>query len=527
MGDSGKHRGDVVAAVQGKVREAARRHALFPGPGETLVVGVSGGADSLCLLHVLRELQPQWGYRLLVGHLHHSLRGEAAAEDAAFVEATCQAWGIPVTVAQVDVAALAREARLSVEEAGRQARYAFLGSLAAGLGGRVVAVAHNADDQVETVLMHWLRGAGLAGLRGMLPKVELGDLRLEGVWDRLWPRAEGVTVVRPLLSVTRAEVEAYCGHVGLTPRFDLSNLDTTYFRNRLRHELLPFLETYNPRIREVLRRSAEVMADDYAYLRERTLRTWKEVVQEEGAEHIALDLGRFLALPPSLQRGLLREAIRRLRRSLRNINWVHVERALWGARQGPTGTQITLATGLALTKGYDVLWVGEEGSSPPSPWEEGPLLEGPLALSDEEGEVGIPGTRWRVRVRTVEAPVPGDLLAAAREDRWRAFLDVEALQRPLVLRPRRPGDRFHPSGMGGASVLVREFLINVKMPRQVRDRWPLLVSGGDIAWVVGWRVDERFLVTPATRRAVEVCLRRGAEDEVSEAEGGVAKCKDG
>ncbi|MGC8839416.1 MAG: tRNA lysidine(34) synthetase TilS, partial [Anaerolineae bacterium] len=170
--------------------------------------------------------------------------------------------------------------------------------------------------------------------------------------------------------------------------------------------------------------------------------------------------------------------------------------------------------------------VGEEGAPLPSSWEEGPLLEGPLALP-EEGEVEIPGTGWRVRVRTVEVHAPGEMVLAAREDRWRAFLRAEALQGPLVLRPRRPGDRFHPSGMGGASVLVREFLINVKLPRQGRDRWPLLVSGEAIAWVVGWRVDERFLLTPTTRRAVEVWLRREAGEGASGAEGGAPRCKDG
>ncbi|MGQ9458950.1 MAG: tRNA lysidine(34) synthetase TilS [Anaerolineae bacterium] len=522
---SERGRSEAVADVQAKVAEAARRHNLFPEAGEPLVVGVSGGADSLCLLHVLRDLQPRWGYRLHVGHLNHGLRGASADEDAAFVEETCRLWGIPVTVERVDVAQIARQARLSVEEAGRHARYAFLGALAARLGGRVVAVAHNADDQVETVLMHWLRGSGLAGLRGILPKVELGHLRLEGVWDRLWPRAEGVWVVRPLLSVTRAEIAAYCRHAGLEPRFDLSNLDTTYFRNRLRHELLPLLETYNPRIREVLRRSAAVMADDYAYLREQTLRAWAQVVREETSQGVALDLARFLDLHPSLQRGLLREAIRRLRRSLRNINWVHVERALQGARDGPTGTQITLARGLVLTKGYDVLWVGEEGIPLPSPWEEGPLLEAPVALP-QEGDVALPGTGWHVRVRTREVHTSADLLRAAREDRWRAFLDAEALQGPLTLRPRRPGDRFFPSGMGGASVLVREFLINVKLPRQVRDRWPLLCAGEEVAWVVGWRVDARFLVVPTTRRVVEISLKR-EEAEGRSGEGDETSCRGG
>ncbi|MBC7225474.1 MAG: tRNA lysidine(34) synthetase TilS, partial [Anaerolineae bacterium] len=372
---------------------AARRHQLWPGPGQPLVVGVSGGADSLCLLHVLRALEPQFGYRLHVGHLNHRLRGAAAAEDASFVQEVCRAWEIPVTVEEMDVAQVARQARLSVEEAGRHARYAFLGALAARLGGRVVAVAHNADDQVETILMHWLRGAGLAGLRGMLPKVRLGDLRLEGVWNQRWPHAPHIALVRPLLEVTRAEILAYCQQAGLQPRFDLSNLDTTYFRNRLRHELLPLLETYNPGIREVLRRSAAVLADDYAYLREQTLQAWEQVVREETPQRIALDLSGFLALHPSLQRGLLREAIRRLRRGLRNINWVHVERGLQGVRAGSTGTRVTLAAGLELIRDYDRIWVAEEGATLPTPWERGPLVEAPVPLP-REGEVTLPGGRW-------------------------------------------------------------------------------------------------------------------------------------
>lgn len=501
-----KHRGDMVGTVQAKVAKAARQHQLLSEPGQPLVVGVSGGADSLCLLHVLRALQPQFGYRLHAGHLNHRLRGASADEDAAFVQEICQAWGIPATVEEMDVARVARQARLSVEEAGRHARYAFLGALAARLGGHIVAVAHNADDQVETILMHWLRGAGLAGLRGMLPKVNLGDLRLEGVWDQRWPRTAHIALVRPLLDVTRAEILTYCQQAGLQPRFDLSNLDTTYFRNRLRHELLPLLETYNPRIREVLRRSAAVIADDYAYLREQTLQAWAQVVREETPQWIALDLGGFLALHPSLQRGLLREAIHRLRRGLRNINWIHVERALQGARAGSTGTRVTLAAGLELSKDYDRIWVAEEGATLPTPWEQGPLVEAPIPLP-LEGEVPLPGGRWRVRVRTLEPASPMDLLTAAKEDRWRAFLNAEALRGPLVLRPRRPGDRFQPFGMGGASTLVREFLINVKLPRQVRDRWPLLCSGEEIAWVVGWRVDERFAIGPGTRRVLEVRLR--------------------
>jgi len=491
--------------VLAKVQWMAQRHDLLPGGGQPLVVGVSGGADSLCLLHVLRRLQPRWGYRLHAGHLHHGLRGEDASRDAEFVQSVCQKWGVPVTVERFDVGALASEAGLSVEEAGRKARYAFLAGLAAKVGGDVVAVAHNADDQAETVLMHWLRGAGLAGLRGMVPKIEMAELRVQEVWGERWPPVEQVCIVRPLLEVTRAEVEVYLRHFGLEPRFDLSNLDTTYYRNRLRHELLPYLETYNPRIREVLWRTAQVIADDYAYLRGQVLEAWSQVVREESDDRIVFDLHVWRRLPGSLERGVLREAIRRLRRNLRNINWVHVERAMVALLEKPTGTVVTLARGLALTKGYDLFQVADEGVALPSPWERGPLIGETLVLSPR-GTSLLAKSGWTVELQGLETEDPLKLLEEHGGDRWVALLDGACLAQPLVLRTRRPGDRFCPSGMGGASVLVREFMINVKLPSQVRDRWPLLCGGEEIAWVAGWRVDERFAVTEKTRDVLMVRL---------------------
>ena len=327
-----------------RVRQYAQRYRLFT-PGETVVVGVSGGPDSLCLLHLLRRLAPELRLWLHVAHLHHGLRGAEADADAAFVVELADCWGLPCTVGRADVAALAREAGLSLEEAARQARYRYLAEVAEAGGAATLAVGHNADDQAETVLMHFLRGSGAAGLRGMLPRTALDDYRLFPAEDgdlgdslssadpRV-PASPRLHLVRPLLSIPRAEIEAYCADYRLAPRTDRSNEDTTFFRNRLRHELLPILETYNPGIRDVLAHTAEVLAGDHAVLSRAVEVAWTTLVLVEGPDEVRFSLPGWRGLPIGQQRATLREAIHRLRRSVRDINWEHVERAVWLAREG-------------------------------------------------------------------------------------------------------------------------------------------------------------------------------------------------
>ncbi len=482
-----------------QVRTTIERYGLLAGD-EPLVVGVSGGPDSLCLLHVLQRLSAEYRLALHVAHLDHGTRDGESAADARFVSGVAGAWGLPCTVEAQDVPGLAREKGVAFEEMARRVRYDFLARVADRIGARRIAVGHNADDQTETVLMHWLRGAGLAGLRGMLPVTEVRHLRL-AVGDERW-RESPLFIVRPLLEVPRAEVEAYCARHGLEPRFDLSNLDTTYYRNRLRHELIPFLETYNPNIREVLRRSARVIADDYALLRRELARAWERVVTAESDEAIAFDLARWRALPISLQRSTLREAVHRLRWSLRNINWVHIEDALWVARTGTAGRQATLPQRLMLTLGYDHFTVADENYTPPDPdW---PLLAAgdrlPLAVP---GTTPLPGGPWRVEAAVLDrAALPGDW--AANPDRWQAWLDFERTGTELMVRGRQPGDRFQPLGLGGRATTLREFMINVKIPARLRDRVPVVISPQHIVWLAGWRVDERARVTDDTRRVLHL-----------------------
>jgi tRNA(Ile)-lysidine synthetase-like protein len=493
---------DVIQQVRATI---ARHHLLLPG--DTVVLGISGGPDSLCLLHILRQLADEFRVALHVGHLHHGLRDQEADEDARFVAETSRAWGVPCTIEQADVPALARARGLAIEEAARQARYAFLAALARRLGGQTVAVAHHADDQVETVLMHFLRGSGLAGLRGMRPLAWLDEMRLGEALDL---QDDRLRLVRPLLEVSRAEIEAYCAAQGLQPRFDRSNLDRTYFRNRLRHELIPLLETYQPNLRQIVVRTAEVLAADYELLREQLARAWPQVVCSESAQSIELDLAAFRALPLGLQRSILREGIHRLRRSLRNINWVHVEHALEVLRRGQVGAKATLPQGLLLTISYTKAILAH-AQRPPSPGP-GPHVTQELPIP-VPGEVSLPGGRWLLRTRLIPpAALPPDW--RHNPDRLRAFLDADKIAAPLCLRPRREGDWLRPLGLGGRRQKLRDFLINRKIPQAERATLPLLVCGQEIVWVVGWDVDEHYAIGEATERVLVVEVEPVQERDV-------------
>ena len=512
------HDDPVITAVQ----SAVARHRLLT-PGQKVVVGVSGGPDSVCLLHVLRHLAPQFEISLHVAHLNHGIRGQPADADASFVAELAAAWQLPCSIERVDVPALARAGRLAVEEAARRARYDFLARLATRLGASSIAVGHHADDQVETVLMHWLRGSGLAGLRGMLPSMPLAEYRLiEGLAPDEADDARPVTdetplmLIRPLLDVSRREIEAYCARHNLQTRFDQSNLDTTYFRNRLRHELLPYLETYNANIRQVLRRSAAVMAADYELLRQQLAQAWHQVVRSESPAAIIFDLAAWQALPLSLKRSTLREAIHRLRRSLRNINFVHVENALEIASAGQTGAQASLPQGLCASVGYDTLTVADQvyRACPDLP-----LLMKPEALEVAvPGETRLPEGHWVLRAVLlerselapgVETGQPGEPWQATGRRAWQAYLDAEAAGRPLRLRPRQPGDRFCPLGWHARSKRVNEFMINEKIPAAWRPHIPLLVDRDDrILWLCGWRLDQRASITPSTRHILWLRFER-------------------
>jgi tRNA(Ile)-lysidine synthase len=509
-----------------RVRDTINENGLF-SPGDKVVGGVSGGPDSLALLHLLRRLREELQINLHVAHLNHRLRGPESDADAEFVARLAHEWNLPATIESRDVRALARERHLGLEEAAREARYAFLAEVAAGVGAGVIAVAHQADDQVESVLMHLIRGAGLAGLAGMglqvkirNSKFEIGNSKAEeeqpssgeagfrtsdfqfriSNFDFPISNPE-LRIVRPLLDVTRAEIEAYCHEQGLTARVDASNLDTTLFRNRLRHEVIPYLERLNPGLRRVLLHTARALADDYAIVRREVRKALAKVArEEEGVVVFARQAWR--ELPPALRRGTLRAAVEQLRGDLRDVDWVHIENAHRIVLEKGVGTAATLPHGLLLVVGYDEFVVGDatrvRAWVPRADW---PLLNRePLELP-VQGVVALPDSEWLVETElTHDREVPAD--------RWTARLDFDRCSGERVLRCRRPGDRFQPSGLEGHTRLVAKFLIDAKVPRAVRDRLPLLAADERVLWVCGLRVDERARVRPETRQVWQVRFRK-------------------
>lgn len=473
--------------------------------GDTLVVGVSGGADSLTLLHVLKILAPDLELKLHVAHLNHQLRNSESDADEQFVVWLAREWGLPVANASWDVRGYAQENGLAIEEAARNLRYQFLMGVANGVNANAIAVAHNADDQVETILLHFLRGAGLSGLRGMAYKTQLQmahDTQAEESKQQqaaeslqsAGPPHSSFDLIRPLLDVTRDEIEAYCAENNLQPRQDASNLDTTFLRNRLRHNVIPYLETINPNFREVVRHSALSITDDYAYIQQNVLGIFERMSRPlgDGAHPNGFVFERkwFRALPVNLQRGVLREAVSRTRR-LKNISYQHIENARRVAADKDAGAEATLPQGLLLVVGYDDFTIGDHLRLPDAPL----LLHGESLPLQAGNEMWLDECDWGMRVQRADAGQPST-------NRWSVELDAGKIHGQLVLRPRRSGERFAPLGMGGKHKSLHEYMIDEKIPRHLRDSVPILADDEKVLWVVGYRVDERAAIHSAAGQAV-------------------------
>ncbi len=448
---------------------------------QRLIVGVSGGPDSLALLHLLAQMTSS--RRLLVAHLNHGLRPSADAE-AEFVRITAEKWGIPCVIEKTDVANWARDQGLSLEEAGRNKRYQFFARLAAENNISLVAVGHHADDQVESILMHILRGSGLAGLRGMLP---FGPM----------PGAPEVTLIRPFLQVDRAEIEEYCRQNDLRPLQDASNQDTTFFRNRLRHELIPILADYNPQIKGRLQHMAAVISADYQLLDQLVDKTWTELILEENDNWLSLDRAGWLALPLGMKRSLLRKAVWRLQPSLRDVSFQTIEQARLIVEEGPTGSQATLPGGLILTVEFDRLTLAADPNTIP--------LEYPQMAVDTLFPLPVPGqlslaNQWEIEATNADTISLDHVLAT--KDPWRVYVDVK--DQPLMVRPRKPGERFQPLGMEGHSARVQDVMINRKIPGRARPLWPIVASPNHLIWLVGHHIDERAKTTAESRHIVQL-----------------------
>lgn len=452
---------------------------------QPVLVGVSGGPDSLCLLDNLLQL----GLTVIAAHFDHQLRRESA-QDAETVRQIAAQLGVPFVLGSQDVAHFAAIERLSLEEAARRLRYFFLFDQARQWQAQAVAVAHTADDQVETVLMHLLRGAGINGMAGMRYRTVLPD------WDPAIP------LVRPLLDTWRTETVSYCRERGFTPVMDPSNQETIFFRNRIRHEVIPFLETLNPHVRQNIWRTAHLLDGDAQVVQAAVEAAWLACLVEQQPGAVALQREVLQSMTDGMLRAVLRQGIAQCLPDLRDINAAAVERAVRYVRS-PVGGKVELGRGLYVFAEAGRLWIA--GGAPlPVP------LDWPQLDSDEmvpvPGELPLP-SGWNLTCAWVEREAIPEF-SGQFDLGWEVWLDADSLPDCLCLRRPRPGDRFQPLGMEGHSQKLSDFWVNEKLPRRARAAWPLLAAEDAILWVPGFRPAHPFRITPATRRALHVRLYR-------------------
>jgi len=422
-------------------------------PGDTVIVAISGGADSVALLDILATLD-NLRLTLVPAHLNHLLRGEESDRDEQFVRQIASRYGLTPEVRRVDVAAAAAAKGLSLEEAGREARYAFFRELAGRYGAREIALAHHRDDQAETVLMRLLRGSAGSGLSAIRPRGEDGLL------------------VRPLLVARRGEIEAYLAMVGLTWREDSSNSDTGFLRNRIRHELLPLLRSYNPRITEGLCQTAEALARDEEILSAITFKAFDRCVKAAGSSRV-VDLDLLDLEPPTLRLRLFRMVIAAVKGGLRRISFRHLAAVERLALAESPSARVVLPGNLLAVREYRRLIFRQGGESQPSGGDD------LLVRIEVPGRYSLPdGT-----VLAIDA-------FSALPDGWRSqggqtlWVEGAALPFPWEVRYFRSGDRFRPLGMSGEKKLKNLF-IDRKIPVSARGRIPLFLCRGEIFWVGG------------------------------------------
>ncbi len=458
-----------------------REYGLVSG-GETVLAAVSGGADSVCLLSVLNSLHEELNIKLHVAHLDHGLRGAESAADAQYVAELAQKLGIPLTIEKRDVNEWNRQRKTSLEEAAREVRYQFLDETARQAGATRVAVGHTRDDQVETVLLHYLRGTGVSGLRGLRPAAPMPYGRKD----------DGLYVLRPLLDITREETQAYCSSQNLQPRIDPTNEQKGFLRNRVRLELLPLLRQYNPEVDRAVLRLAGLAGDDADFIDGQAQIVFKQLSNREGCL-TCLDSGKLRGIPLALQRRLFRIALEQAYGSLRDVEAQHVE-ALIGLLFGTTGKCVQLPGGVIATNERGRMVISEAGAAV-CPW---PALKENYALKIP-GEASLPG--W-----DVTADIIGENFYR-EDDIFSASFDLKKMGRTLIVRGRQAGDRFQPLGLPHSRKL-QDFMVDAAVPRSWRDSVPLVCTPGQIAWVVGWRIDDRVKVTTATEQVLRLEFHR-------------------
>ncbi len=485
-------RNQQISGIENKVYRFVKTHQLI-SPGEHILLGVSGGPDSIAMVHILLKLQKILGVsKYSVLHVNHGIRPESEEEEQFVVRSMKEAGIDEVVVEKFDVPSISRQMGVSIEMGARFCRHEALERTRERLHADKIALAHHGNDQAEELLLRLFRGSSLEGFEGMRP--------LE----------KNRRIIRPLLCLSKQEILSYLEDNGLSCVEDSSNSMPCFQRNRVRLELIPLVEDIFKRpVVRLLNRFTDIAAQENDYWEKEITKSWEEICVEETKGKISIDVRKFADLHPALQRRIVRHIFARLRSSSYGVFFGHVEAVRRLMLESQSGRRMKIAGVEIIREGFrNTFFVEATGSHRTD--RNFPDNDSPHLATREK--IPIPGKRSVVLTEgmylVIETQIHlnnGRLIELAHNERnLIAMMDYQALKKPLYVRTWRPGDRFQPLGMKGHTKKLHDFFIDLKIPKSLRNSIPLIVDGEKICWVIGYRLDERVKVTPDTREILEV-----------------------
>ncbi len=450
-----------------KVIRTVEKYGMLYG-GERVLIALSGGPDSVCLLDVLNALKERWRLSLSALYIEHGLRPEETPGEIEFCKNITERYGVEFNVVSINVRDYAEKEGITLQEAGRILRYLCLEQEALRTDADRIATGHHADDQAETIIMRLIRGAGRRGLSGI-------------------PPVRG-KVIRPLIELSRDEIEEYISSKGLDYVVDSSNLKDEYFRNRIRREVIPILKRFNPNLLNTLSRTAHILREEDDFINAFVHKALMRLISRKTSDTVEL----FLSPLEALDRVILRRALLRVideTRGLRSIKMENIEYIIDLIKKGSSGDRIYLPGGIRAIRGYSTL-----------------VITSKKPQRIEECELKVPGETLIKEAGVVLIATIEENVGSYGDGKEVACFDIDSLRFPLKIRARKEGDFFYPFGLGKRKKL-QDFFVDEKVPRDIRDSVPLLISGEDIIWVVGYRTDERYRVGPSADRVLKITVR--------------------
>ncbi|AGK99266.1 tRNA lysidine(34) synthetase TilS [Clostridium pasteurianum] len=453
-----------------KVLKTIQENSMF-SINDKVIIAVSGGPDSMCLLHILNSIKSKLKIKLIAAHVNHCLRGEEADYDEFYVKEFCDKLNIDFYSVRIDINKLAKDKGISSEMAGRAARYEFFEKIKDKIGAQKIAIAHNANDQAETILMRIMRGTGISGIIGIKPM-------RDGVF------------VRPLIKVNREEIEYYCEKNHINPRIDKTNLENIYGRNKVRLELIPYIKkNFNKDIVMTLNRLSETVEIDSDYLEYVSLEKYK-LLCEEKEDKIIIHKKAFLEHRAIVTR-IIRKSISYITGSTYNFEKKHVLDII-NIQIHATGTTLDLPNNIKVYNNYgDISIYFKNEQNINEDINEYELFIGKRNI--------IPEKTIKITLRAID----GNEKIKFRENNFIKYFDYDKIKDKIILRYRKKGDKFTPIGMNGSKKL-KDIFINMKIEKSLRDRIPLICFGDEISWIVGYRVSNKFKIGENTKKILEI-----------------------